>query len=136
MRVPCRLLLPLVFAVGCSTGNTNIAPREDYQEVTARLTILVEHERADKALPALSIVLVDDQETVWAQGFGYADPEDSIPATARTTYRVGSVSKRLLRSVMESEGFTVYEWEWWHFDYGDWSEYPILNRRFEEIVSR
>jgi D-alanyl-D-alanine dipeptidase len=44
--------------------------------------------------------------------------------------------RKLLRSVMESEGFSVYEWEWWHFDYGDWSQYPILNRRFEEIGSR
>ena len=46
-----------------------------------------------KALPALSIALVDDQETVWAQGFGMADSERSIAASATTIYRVGSVSK-------------------------------------------
>ncbi|MCA1602861.1 MAG: serine hydrolase, partial [Acidobacteria bacterium] len=27
--------------------------------------------------------------------------------------------RRLLRDAMESEGFTVYEAEWWHFDYQD-----------------
>lgn len=39
----------------------------------------------------------------------------------------------LLRRAMESEGFTVYEAEWWHFDYKDWRNYPILNKRFEEL---
>jgi D-alanyl-D-alanine dipeptidase len=41
----------------------------------------------------------------------------------------------LLRRAMESENFTVYEHEWWHFDYKDWREYPILNIKFEELHS-
>ena len=39
----------------------------------------------------------------------------------------------LLRRAMESESFTVYEAEWWHFDYKDWKEYPILNVPFEKL---
>jgi D-alanyl-D-alanine dipeptidase len=39
----------------------------------------------------------------------------------------------LLRAAMESEGFTVYEAEWWHFDYKDWKQYPILNLTFEQL---
>lgn len=39
----------------------------------------------------------------------------------------------LLGRAMESEGFTVYEAEWWHFDYKDWKEYPILNVPFEKL---
>jgi len=39
----------------------------------------------------------------------------------------------LLRRAMESEGFTVYETEWWHFDYKDWKEYPIWNVPFEKL---
>lgn len=41
--------------------------------------------------------------------------------------------RELLRDAMESEGFTVYEAEWWHFDYKDWREFRIGNQRFEEI---
>jgi len=41
--------------------------------------------------------------------------------------------RELLRHAMESEGFTVFETEWWHFDYKDWQEYPILNIPFEEL---
>jgi D-alanyl-D-alanine dipeptidase len=39
----------------------------------------------------------------------------------------------LLRRAMESEGFSVYEAEWWHFDYKDWHDYPILNVPFERV---
>ena len=35
--------------------------------------------------------------------------------------------RELLRSTMEAEGFEVYEFEWWHFDYRDWQQYPVLN---------
>lgn len=42
----------------------------------------------------------------------------------------------LLRRTMEKEGFTVYEAEWWHFDYRDWRKYPIRNRSFEELGQR
>ena len=53
----------------------------------------ITHEMADKELPALSIALVDDQQIVWAKGFGFADPKTKLPATAETNYRVGPVSK-------------------------------------------
>jgi serine beta-lactamase-like protein LACTB len=39
----------------------------------------------------------------------------------------------LLRRSMESEGFTVYEAEWWHYDYNFWRDYPILNLTFEQV---
>jgi D-alanyl-D-alanine dipeptidase len=39
----------------------------------------------------------------------------------------------LLRRSMEAEGFTVYEAEWWHFDYKDWRKYRIGNLPFEKI---
>ena len=41
--------------------------------------------------------------------------------------------RELLRSTMTSEGFNVYEPEWWHYDYKDWKEYPILNVKFSEV---
>ncbi|MGA7522097.1 MAG: serine hydrolase [Acidobacteriaceae bacterium] len=39
----------------------------------------------------------------------------------------------LLRHAMEAQGFTVYGFEWWHFDYRDWRQYPILNLTFEQL---
>jgi D-alanyl-D-alanine dipeptidase len=39
----------------------------------------------------------------------------------------------LLRQAMEAQGFTVYEAEWWHFDYQDWNKYRIGTQTFEQV---
>jgi D-alanyl-D-alanine dipeptidase len=41
--------------------------------------------------------------------------------------------RELLRGAMDREGFFVYPWEWWHFDYKDWREYPLLDVPFEQL---
>ncbi|HEY6225068.1 MAG TPA: M15 family metallopeptidase, partial [Gemmatimonadales bacterium] len=41
--------------------------------------------------------------------------------------------RELLRRVMEDEGFTRNFDEWWHFDYKDWRQYPILNKAFADL---
>jgi D-alanyl-D-alanine dipeptidase len=62
---------------------------------------------------------------------------DETTARAYPDYPGGTSLQRwhrqLLHNVMESEGFTVYEAEWWHFDYKDWQKYKIGNVRFDEI---
>lgn len=62
---------------------------------------------------------------------------DEFTERAHPDYAGGTAVERanrdLLRRAMEAEGFTVYEHEWWHFDYRDWQRYPILNLRFEEL---
>ena len=42
-------------------------------------------------------------------------------------------SADVLRRAMEDEGFSVYEAEWWHFDYRDWRRYPIQNLTFDAV---
>ena len=44
--------------------------------------------------------------------------------------------RALLRHAMEAQGFSVYDAEWWHFDYHDWKRYPIGNTVFEDIPHR
>ena len=41
--------------------------------------------------------------------------------------------RELLRGAMAAEGFAVYEPEWWHYDYKDWKEYPIMDITFSKI---
>src|SRR5579883_3183737 len=89
-------LLALLFLAGPGIS-TQVQPvveaAKNYLTIAERLTAFIEREVRAKKLPALSIALVDDQRIVWARGFGYADPETRVPATAETIYRVGSVSK-------------------------------------------
>lgn len=62
---------------------------------------------------------------------------DEMTDRAHPDYRGGSRNARrlrdLLRRAMEREGFTVYEHEWWHFDYKDWPRYPVLDIPFTAI---
>jgi CubicO group peptidase (beta-lactamase class C family)/D-alanyl-D-alanine dipeptidase len=73
--------------------SANIEPRHDYAEAVVALKPLIEHELKEKGIPSIAVALVDDQQIVWAQGFGFADLDHHQEATARTVYRVGSVSK-------------------------------------------
>lgn len=92
-RIP--LLLAVIALVGScpAAAQAVIGPRKDYADVTGIVKIFIEQQMAEKQLPAISIAVVDDQQIVWAQGFGFADPKTKIPATAETVYRIGSVSK-------------------------------------------
>lgn len=75
---------------GMGTG-PDVAPATGYAEVAAALETMIEREREQKELRAVSIALVDGDEVVWARGFG--EQSEGVPATAGTVYRVGSVSK-------------------------------------------
>jgi len=62
---------------------------------------------------------------------------DEMTERSHINYTGGTDEQRrlrdMLRTAMEAEGFAVYEPEWWHYDYKDWKEYPILNIAFSEI---
>lgn len=62
---------------------------------------------------------------------------DEATERAWPSYSGGTAQQRrmrdLLRRHMEAQGFTVYEFEWWHFDYRDWKSYRIGNVRFEDL---
>jgi D-alanyl-D-alanine dipeptidase len=62
---------------------------------------------------------------------------DEASERAYPTYTGGTAEQRrmrdLLRRYMEAQGFSVYEFEWWHYDYRDWRSYRIENVRFEDI---
>ena len=64
---------------------------------------------------------------------------DEMSERAYPTYAGGTAEQRrlrdLLRSAMAAEGFTVNQFEWWHFDYKDWHEYGIQNVRFQDIAA-
>lgn len=42
-------------------------------------------------------------------------------------------NRQILQSIMEKHGFVGWLNEWWHFDYKDWQQYPLLNISFDEI---
>jgi zinc D-Ala-D-Ala dipeptidase len=65
---------------------------------------------------------------------------DEFSERAASRYSGGTESQRakrdMLRSTMVSAGFTIEPSEWWHFDYREWSQFPILDVSFESLSAR
>jgi len=80
----------------------------------------------------LTLFLLSSGEPVEMPG-GY----DEFSRRSYPDYPGGTTRQRwyrdLLRWAMEAEGFTVFESEWWHFDWKDWREYGIGNEAFEKL---
>ncbi|QEF96193.1 D-alanyl-D-alanine dipeptidase [Stieleria maiorica] len=74
-------------------GQEQTPTTHEYGPAIDKLKAAARHEVQQKQLPAFSISLVDRDQVVWADGFGFQDADRTIPATAETVYRVGSVSK-------------------------------------------
>ena len=96
-QIVCMLLLALVntvFAEKSKQAQQDTHEKKvNYSAAIKRLKAAIRHEVEQKQLPAFSISLVDGNEMVWAEGFGFQDQDRKIRATEKTVYRVGSVSK-------------------------------------------
>lgn len=65
----------------------------DYAYTKDYIRWFVQQQMKKHDVTGLSLALIDDQRVVWAEGFGYADKANNIPAKAGTIYRVGSITK-------------------------------------------
>lgn len=97
MRVRFLLLfqavVTLALLAGCSGGSRSDTPAL-YSSTIARTTAYIEAQiAANPQIPGLAIALVDDQQVVWARGFGYANKADRVASTPDTEYEICSISK-------------------------------------------
>ncbi len=63
---------------------------------------------------------------------------DEMTERSYVTYGKGPkealARRELLGTEMGKEGFFPYPWEWWHFDWKDFREYPVLDVPFEVLA--
>ena len=74
-----------------------------YTNTIAAATAEITNLMAENNIPGCTVVLVESQRVVWAEGFGYADVENETPVTTDTVMMIGSVSK-LLTAMMALQG--------------------------------
>ncbi len=95
------LLVATVILSGCETNpqrdqprtDADLVLRADYKPVRDEVAPLIREVIRQNGIEGVSMALVDENEIVWAEGFGYADKRNGVPATPRTVYRVGSIAK-------------------------------------------
>lgn len=67
-----------------------------------RIEQLTSHFMREKGVPGLSVAVATANEPCFAKGFGLADVENSVSATAQTKFRTGSVAKSITAVVILS----------------------------------
>ncbi len=45
-------------------------------------------------------------------------------------------NRTLLITIMKQNGFEVNPFEWWHYDFNGWENYPIMDIPFETLIGR
>ena len=84
-------------------SNTKSIYSEAIEDLSSEISKSMEREN----ICGLSIALIDDDETIWAQGFGYTDRSQTEPITADTLFSSQSFGKSLTATaflMMASEG--------------------------------
>ena len=66
-----------------------------YADVVEKARALVRADLAARGYPGIAIAVAVDGETVWSEGFGYANLEHRVPMWPSVKFRVGSISKSL-----------------------------------------
>jgi D-alanyl-D-alanine dipeptidase len=65
-------------------------------------------------------------------------PYDSFTKEAAADYAGATpaalLNRQLLQKVMLKHGFVLYPSEWWHFDFGGWKDYPVMDIPFEDLI--
>ncbi len=85
------LAMPL--SQGAAQAAAPLAAPDPVAEAVEVARVWLDGERAYDRIPGVSAAIVHDQDIVWSGGFGEADPEQGVPATAQTLYGICSISK-------------------------------------------
>ena len=89
-RIICLWMVLLLVSVGF--GRVTAQESEPYGEAVKKFESIVKEELKRGRLAGLSAAFRIKNHT-WAKGYGYADIENKIPATADSSFRLASVSK-------------------------------------------
>lgn len=84
----CVIGLALLFHANASFSQTP-AEKKRLRSFEKRVDVL----RSRLRIPALSVVILENQKVLWIRGFGFADVENRIPATPDTVYSIASLTK-------------------------------------------
>jgi len=95
-----RNLFLLILMIGLLLSACSTMPvlpekvaKDDYQSVINALRNLIEARMQKNKIVGMEILLVNEDEVIWSEGFGYSNKEKKIKATADTPFFVGSISK-------------------------------------------
>ena len=94
LRVPALGTVAVLVACGSPPADSPAHSGRPDEPLAGQVYQLARNALRDHPAPGISIGVQRGGEVVFAGGFGYADLENEVPATADTVYRIGSVTKQ------------------------------------------
>ena len=92
--VPALFTFAVLVACGSPPADSPAHYGRADEPLAGQIYELAQNALRDHPAPGISIGVQRGGEVVFAGGFGYADLENEVPATADTVYRIGSVTKQ------------------------------------------
>ena len=96
LPIPVLLFyLAVVYCGGCQTAprKPKVIPPGDYRHTVDYAEHRIHQIIKRHHLPSVAVALIDDQNTIWQDTFGWANIEEKIPARSDTVYKLWSVAK-------------------------------------------
>ena len=99
--IPILVLMVLVVLAGASfwrwqgraPKKPDPVPLGDYAYTVDYAEHRIQQVMKQHDLPSVAVALIDDQETVWQEAYGWSNVEEETPATVDTVYKMWSVAK-------------------------------------------
>jgi len=95
----CSLLMLLIFSA-CASQTSKMPTPAAVQDPIQALRQEVERLQKTYNIPGLSVAVLQNQQAIFTGGFGYADIENEIPATADTPYNIASLTKPFAAAIL------------------------------------
>jgi serine beta-lactamase-like protein LACTB, mitochondrial len=90
IRLAISVALGFLVTATCTAQHSELAT-----DKRSQIETIISRFMASTHVPGLSVAVVENGEYEWAQGYGFADLENNVPASEHTLYRLGSISKPL-----------------------------------------
>ena len=93
-------LLTIFFFSACASQSSITPTRAAVQDPIEAFKQEIERLQKKFNIPGLSVAILQNQQTLFADGFGYADIEKEIPATADKPYNIASLTKPFAAAIL------------------------------------
>jgi CubicO group peptidase (beta-lactamase class C family) len=92
-KIQFSFLLIIFFFAACASQNGTMTNRTSAQPPIQTFKQEIERLQKKYYIPGISVAVLQKRQTIFTDGFGYADIENKIPATADTPYNIASLTK-------------------------------------------
>ena len=94
------ILLLLIIFPACSKKSSKTPGRTADQDPIQFFRYDMDRLRKDHNIPGMAVAVLENQQVVFAEGFGYADIVNSTPVTVDTPFNIASLSKPFAAAIL------------------------------------